>query len=91
MHWFEPADAVNYAPLMIAEATLPKHVFVIAGTADQYVPKSAHDAVTSAARLFQMSPQLGLPDGQTLLFSTDDYVEGRDAFKERRAARFQGR
>lgn len=30
-------------------------------------------------------------DGQTLLFSTDDYVEGRDAFKERRAAHFQGR
>lgn len=30
-------------------------------------------------------------EGQTLLFSTEDYVEGRDAFKERRAARFQGR
>lgn len=30
-------------------------------------------------------------DGQTLLFSTDDYLEGRSAFRERRAARFQGR
>lgn len=30
-------------------------------------------------------------DGQTLLFSTDDHVEGRDAFKERRTARFKGR
>lgn len=30
-------------------------------------------------------------DGQTLLFSTDDHVEGRDAFRERRPAHFQGR
>jgi 2-(1,2-epoxy-1,2-dihydrophenyl)acetyl-CoA isomerase len=30
-------------------------------------------------------------DGQTLLFSTEDYIEGRDAFRQRRAARFQGR
>jgi len=30
-------------------------------------------------------------DGQTLLFSTEDYIEGRNAFRERRAARFQGR
>ncbi|MFO1395495.1 MAG: enoyl-CoA hydratase-related protein [Burkholderiales bacterium] len=30
-------------------------------------------------------------DGQTLLFSTDDYVEGRNAFRERRATRFEGR
>ena len=30
-------------------------------------------------------------DGQTLLFSTDDYAEGRDAFRERRATHFQGR
>lgn len=30
-------------------------------------------------------------DHQTLLFSTDDFVEGRAAFKERRPARFTGR
>ncbi|HVJ20001.1 MAG TPA: hypothetical protein VM686_31520 [Polyangiaceae bacterium] len=68
MHWFEEADAVNYAPLLITEGTSPKHVFVTSGTDDQFVPRSAHDAVTTAARLWQVSPELIESPGKALLY-----------------------
>jgi hypothetical protein len=67
MHWFEQADAVNYAPYLLREAQSPKHVFVTSGTDDQYVPRGANEAVTTAARLQQLSFQLALPPGQALL------------------------
>jgi hypothetical protein len=67
LHWFEPADAVNYAPLLIGESESPKHLFVTSGEDDHYVPRAAHDAVTTAARLQQLSPELANVPGQALL------------------------
>lgn len=74
---------------------------------EQLIPKSleiAHHLAHSAPVALAMTkaalarPHASLEealaselDGQTLLFSTQDYVEGRTAFRERRTARFQGR
>lgn len=68
MHWFEQADAVNYVPLLIGEATSnPKHVFVIGGTEDHLAAPASHDAVTTGARLQQLAPELVAVPGQGLL------------------------
>ncbi len=67
-HWFEEVDTVNHAPRLTFEARgAGTHVFVIAGTEDHYVNPAAHDAMTSAARLFQLSPELTPVLGQELL------------------------
>ena len=67
-HWFEEVDAVNHAPRLTFEAVgAGTHVFVIAGTEDHYVSPAAHDAVTSAARLYQLDPELAPVRGQELL------------------------
>ncbi len=67
-HWFEEVDAVNHAPRLTFEALgAGTHVFVIAGTEDHYVSPLAHDAVTSAARLFELDPELAPVVGQELL------------------------
>ncbi len=66
--WFEDTDAANYAPLFIAEAPeAQKHLFVLAGTEDHYVAPASHDAVTTAARLHQLAPELAAVPGQSLL------------------------
>ncbi len=68
MHWFEPADAVNYAPRLIGEAPIRgKHSLVLVGTEDHYVAPGSHDAVTNAARFHQVSPELRSVLGQSLL------------------------
>jgi hypothetical protein len=68
MHWFEEADAANYAPLLIAEAMgRPKHVFVVGGTEDHLAAPASHNAVTTSARLQQLAPQLAAVPGQALL------------------------
>jgi hypothetical protein len=67
-HWFEEVDAVNHAPRLTFEALgAGTHVFVLAGTEDHYVSPLAHDAVTSAARLFELAPELAPVVGQELL------------------------
>jgi hypothetical protein len=72
MYWFEQADAQNYAPLLIREApSRGKHVFVTAGIHDHYVAPGSHDAVTTAARLNQLSPELVDVAGQDLLAVID--------------------
>lgn len=68
LHWFEQADAANYAPRLIAESpNHPKHVFVLTGTDDHYVSPASHDAITTAARLHELAPQLRAVPGQQLL------------------------
>ncbi|MBN1609083.1 MAG: hypothetical protein JW940_20815 [Polyangiaceae bacterium] len=72
LYWFEQADAQNYAPLLIREAPFGgKHVFVTAGINDHYVASGSHDAVTTAARLNQLSPGLASVAGQDLLAVID--------------------
>jgi hypothetical protein len=66
-YWLEQTDAVNHAPLLQATAQVPRHVFVLSGIDDQYVPREAHNAVISAARLQQIGPSLFGSEGQTLL------------------------
>jgi hypothetical protein len=71
-YWFEQVDAQNYAPLLIREAPSGgKHVFVTAGIHDHYVAPGSHDAVTTAARLNQLSPGLVDVAGQDLLAVLD--------------------
>jgi len=67
-HWFAEVDAVSYAPHLTVEPPLEgKHVFVLAGTEDHYVSPLSHDAVISAARLFEVAPELVPVVGQELL------------------------
>jgi hypothetical protein len=75
--WFERADAQNYAPRLVGESPVsPKHVFVTAGTEDHYVAPESHNAVTTAARLWQLSPRLAEVTGQTLLATLDPGAHG---------------
>ena len=69
--WFEAVDAANYAPLLIRETPLPKHVFVISGTEDHYVVPASQDAVVTAARLKQVSPSLRVTPTESLLSDVD--------------------
>lgn len=75
-----------------AEALLPQ-ALALARSMSQAPPVAVAMTKSALARScdsLESVLQMEL-DGQTLLFSTEDFTEGRTAFRERRSPRFEGR
>ncbi|PKN58187.1 MAG: hypothetical protein CVU56_07060 [Deltaproteobacteria bacterium HGW-Deltaproteobacteria-14] len=66
--FFEAADPLNYAALMVAEPVAGgRHVFITEGTTDHYATPPTNEAITTGARLTQVAPVLSPVLGQALL------------------------
>jgi pimeloyl-ACP methyl ester carboxylesterase len=63
---FDPADPVNYAPLVIRETPDPKHVYVSAGFLDEYDPPAVNQALATSLGLDIIEPA-GMPFPYTML------------------------
>ncbi|MEM5386658.1 enoyl-CoA hydratase/isomerase family protein [Paraburkholderia phymatum] len=89
----QEAHALGLADQLAEPADLIADALALAQSFSESAPVAV--AMTKAALakpVDSLDAALALElEGQTLLFSTDDFVEGRSAFRERRPPRFQGR